>query len=233
MPNKSTKAGGFTPLWIACQKGKDRCVRMLLEQRAVDINHRASDGRTPLYAACEGGNAMCVKLLLEAGAKKEVRRHDDSTALIVAAVFGHAEVRGRARNPVGLGAPACTHGHGAPTRYTSTSQSSADGTAVPTLPRHPRHPRCLRCTLAPHVRLHATTRSPLPRQVVELLLEAGAKLKPRDDDGTALDNARKQTGAGKRLETIALLEAAWEKRAKDEMDPDAPLIDEEAALEVS
>ena len=58
------------------------------------------------------------------------------------------------------------------------------------------------------------------------------KLKPRDEDGTALDNARKQTGAGKRLETIALLEAAWEKRGKGETDPDAPLIEEEA-LELS
>ena len=101
-----------------------------------------------------------MQLLLEAKAKVEYRRHDDSTPLIVAAIFGHAEV-------------------------------------------------------------------------VELLLRAGARLKPRDADGTALENARKQAGAGKQAEVVALLEAAFETRGKHEVDPDAPLIDDEAPMALS
>ena len=55
-------------------------------------------------------------------------------------------------------------------------------------------------------------------EVVEALLEAGAKVSPRDDDGTALDNARKQGGAlaGEKEKVISLLEAAAARQGIDE-----------------
>ena len=50
--------------------------------------------------------------------------------------------------------------------------------------------------------------------VVELLLERGALCKPRDEDGTALDNARKQ----KKPKCVALLEVAMRERGVLELE---------------
>ena len=44
---------------------------------------------------------------------------------------------------------------------------------------------------------------------------------------------RRQAGAGKQAEVVALLEAAFETRGKHEVDPDAPLIDDEAPMALS
>ena len=59
---------------------------------------------------------------------------------------------------------------------------------------------------------------------VEALLAAGAKLRIKDDDGTALQNARRQ----KQLECVALLEKAEKERGALE-----PIDDEGDELAIS
>jgi len=139
---RGTDSGGFTPLWVACARGQFECAELMLKQPSArpgaSADQRARDGRTPLYAACEGGNLPCVRMMLDAKADIEARRADMSTPLIVASVFGHADV-------------------------------------------------------------------------VEALLQAGALLLPSDEDGTALDNARRNKKGG---ECVALLEASMKLRGK-------------------
>jgi len=145
---RRTKSGGFTALWMAAAKGRAACLEELIKQRNAPVDQVAKDGRTPLYAACEGGDTACVRLLLDVKADMERRRHDRSTPLIVAAVFGRADV-------------------------------------------------------------------------VEMLIEAGARLKPRDEDGTALDNAIKhRSAAGDYDRCIELLnEAMNSKQGRLEVAP--------------
>jgi ankyrin repeat protein len=56
---------GWTPFKIACQKGHIEIVKLLMQDKRVDINNESGNGWTPLQEACFGGHVEIVKLLLE------------------------------------------------------------------------------------------------------------------------------------------------------------------------
>ncbi len=56
---------GDTPLWVACNKGNEDMVTLLLQQPGIDVN--AGLSHFPLLAAAEHGCLGIVKKLLEAG----------------------------------------------------------------------------------------------------------------------------------------------------------------------
>jgi ankyrin repeat protein len=56
--------GAWTPLHNACEKGSEKIVRLLLEERA-ELNARLLNGMTPLHVAAQAGHLEIVKILLE------------------------------------------------------------------------------------------------------------------------------------------------------------------------
>ncbi len=62
------KTQGLTSLIYAAHHRKVKCVRQLLQSKAVDVNTEANNGHTALTAACSTGKVDCVKELIKAGA---------------------------------------------------------------------------------------------------------------------------------------------------------------------
>jgi len=58
---------GYTPLYIAAQKGHLDVVKTLIEHGAR-VDAATTDGATPLYIACQNGQIEVVKYLIEKGA---------------------------------------------------------------------------------------------------------------------------------------------------------------------
>ncbi|KAF5597816.1 NACHT ankyrin domain-containing protein [Fusarium pseudocircinatum] len=110
--------GDLTPLEYAVQGGNEDAVRFLLEHdadRAVDLyaafdnslhpNYNITDvliqygvrlgrsrsSRTPLMDAATEGFTEVLRVLLEQGADINYRNHEDETALVLTAVFGHKD----------------------------------------------------------------------------------------------------------------------------------------------
>ena len=99
-------AAGRSPLFVACQYGRDAVVRLLLDrdesQRAL-LDQARDDGASPLWIACRHGHAAIARLLLERGADTDAERHDrdrgvtdrdtpGETPLRVACFYDHADV---------------------------------------------------------------------------------------------------------------------------------------------
>lgn len=86
---------GYTPLIIACEKGFEAIVKLLLDHGAK-IDGTTADGYfTPLRMAALSGHAHLVSMLLEQGAplwdtQSQVAEHQ--SALFVAAEFGRVDV---------------------------------------------------------------------------------------------------------------------------------------------
>lgn len=78
------------PLTLACIKGHDRIVRLLLAHGA-DLRVRDEDGVTPLHWAAIGNHHRCARLLLEHGADPNVKSNDDLTPLHCVAFGAHDE----------------------------------------------------------------------------------------------------------------------------------------------
>ena len=55
--------GGGTPLFLACEAGHARCVKLLL-QGGADVVLRNSAGEAPLYIAALRGEIVVVDVLL-------------------------------------------------------------------------------------------------------------------------------------------------------------------------
>jgi ankyrin repeat protein len=55
---------GATPLFLACQEGKEAVVTALLADPRVDVNLARTDGATPLFMACQKGHDIVVTVLL-------------------------------------------------------------------------------------------------------------------------------------------------------------------------
>lgn len=93
-------AAGRSPLFVACQYGRDAVVRLLLDrdesQRAL-LDQARDDGVTPLWIACRHGHAATARLLLERGACVDIQNRDGDSApgvtpLRVACYYDHADV---------------------------------------------------------------------------------------------------------------------------------------------
>ena len=85
---------GYTPLFMACQKGHEGVVRLLLAHAATDVNQARTDvGATPLYMACQNGHEEVVRLLVEeANAEVNKVNGKNQTPINIAAYAGHLGV---------------------------------------------------------------------------------------------------------------------------------------------
>ncbi len=74
----------ITPLILACFLGRIDCVRLILENPAVDIDLPSEDsGYTPLCVACLTGNYEIVKMLLEKDAEVNLPNRFSQTPFIL------------------------------------------------------------------------------------------------------------------------------------------------------
>jgi len=55
--------GGFTPLYVACEKGQVGVVKYLLSLKGIDPNKPQNEGATPFFIAGEKGHKEVVSLL--------------------------------------------------------------------------------------------------------------------------------------------------------------------------
>ncbi|KAI2784127.1 hypothetical protein F4815DRAFT_270024 [Daldinia loculata] len=86
-PNRA----GYSPLWMACEKQKDKHIQCLLDLGA-DINYKvASNGSTALMEACCKPDTQTVKTLLQLGPDMTITNNDGQTALALACRFGQLE----------------------------------------------------------------------------------------------------------------------------------------------
>ena len=175
------------------------------------VDHATPDGATPLYMACKKGFAECADHLLRSGAiANRATQAGGFTPLWIACAKGHLECVKLISRQRGIVA----------------DQKAIDG-------RTPLYAACesgslmivelllnQRCDIEANRNDNST---PLivasvfgHHAVVELLLERGALLGPRDEDGTAIDNARRQ----KKTRCLQLLEAAMSERGVLEVEPE-------------
>lgn len=84
-PNRA----GETALMMACLYGRMDLVRVMVEDRQVEIN---KTGWTPLHYAATNGHLDIVKLLLDHSAYVDAESPNKTTPLMMAARGGHIEV---------------------------------------------------------------------------------------------------------------------------------------------
>jgi len=83
---------GRTALICASIYGREGCVRLLLEAKAIEVNAKSNTGWTALHwAACHGYLAI-AKRLLEGGADPTLRDNQGKTAIDLARENGKSEV---------------------------------------------------------------------------------------------------------------------------------------------
>ncbi|KAL5467287.1 hypothetical protein EMCRGX_G031494 [Ephydatia muelleri] len=84
-----------TPLHLACQKGHQSCVLLLLvDPSEVVLNARDESGNTPLHLACSNGHEECAKALLfqKVPCQVDVTNTYGDTPLHNAARWGYASI---------------------------------------------------------------------------------------------------------------------------------------------
>lgn len=84
-PNRA----GETALMMACLQGRMDLVRVMVEDREVELN---KTGWTPLHYAATNGHYDIVKLLLDHSAYVDAESPNGTTPLMMAARGGHIEV---------------------------------------------------------------------------------------------------------------------------------------------
>ncbi len=87
----ATNRFGVTPLTLACQRGSEGMVALLLE-RGADPNTTLRGGETVLMTAARTGRVGPVRALIARGAKVNARERRGQTALMWAAAEGNTEV---------------------------------------------------------------------------------------------------------------------------------------------
>ncbi|MGD8569498.1 MAG: ankyrin repeat domain-containing protein [Gammaproteobacteria bacterium] len=80
----------YTALMNAARNGDSEAVSRMLDLGA-NINEKTTKGKTALMLAAAGGYTDTVKLLVERGADVKTRDNYDTTALIAAATSGHPD----------------------------------------------------------------------------------------------------------------------------------------------
>ena len=212
-------------LFTACEAGdNDRAFLVLKacekQRYPLDemVNARTPDGATPLFYAAKGGHDVVVETLLATGqCVVNAATAAGFTPLFIAALRGRAGAVGVLLNEYGV----------------AVNQPAKDGrTALYAACEAGCVKSCrllLKAGAQPSVgaRRRPDNSTPLivaaylgHAAVVQVLLDAGAKLTPADDDGTALANARRQ----RKHEVVEILERAMKEKGWTEEDLDAPVL---------
>lgn len=79
----------------AAERGDTKKLKVLIEEKGVDVNVRSEEGLTPLHAAAIGGHVGAARLLLEKGADINARTKDNGftpLGLVFTAKKGAAEM---------------------------------------------------------------------------------------------------------------------------------------------
>ena len=122
------KQGGFTPLFVAAEKGHLEIVNALItagvnqdmeddsecmdlvepdismypllnrKKEGIDINKAAENGFTPLHIAAQNSHSGIVEALIGAGANVNKTTKDGDTALCIAKKVGYEEIVNTLRN---------------------------------------------------------------------------------------------------------------------------------------
>ena len=83
---------GYTPFYIACQRGRLDIVKYLYEEAGANPFRCCKYGSTPLYIACQEGHSDIVSYLLKIGSNIESHYQRGFTPLYVASRNNHIEV---------------------------------------------------------------------------------------------------------------------------------------------
>jgi len=169
---------GDTPLHIACRRGHEALIKLLLEYNA-DVDYKNDKGETPLHVSCSRGIADEVELLLQAGANVYCETDAELTPLHFAC---HAGTESVVKRLLDAGADAKTgHGNGMCLLYIASRSA---------------HEAIVKLLLSVGVGINCstdTTRYPLlgavkarSPAIVKLLLGAGMKPHLRDESGHSL-----------------------------------------------
>ncbi|KAJ4131383.1 hypothetical protein NW754_007759 [Fusarium falciforme] len=81
-----------TPLSWAAQDGRTGIVKLLLNDKGVDVNARDKEGWTPLLRASEKGHEAVGRLLIDKRADVNARDKEGWTPLLLASLNGHEAV---------------------------------------------------------------------------------------------------------------------------------------------
>jgi uncharacterized protein len=167
------------PLTLAAEYGQDKVVKLMLE-RGCDVNHRNSRGETALMFALKRGDRQLIKLLVDAGAEMNLSEIIYQLASSPTRADFQAEIIGYFIE-VGADVNAIT----GPTHFDRRKESS---------------PR-------PTVLMAAVDLHSLP--IIQLLVESGADVNGRDDNGETVLFYLANYGFAK--EDISILEYLCQK----------------------
>ncbi|XP_030625731.1 serine/threonine-protein phosphatase 6 regulatory ankyrin repeat subunit C [Chanos chanos] len=87
-------SAGRSVLYVACQRGRSRCVELLLHHRASCLLTQPHYSWSPLHVAAASGHADCVRILLLSVEKADFLNMTDTqgqTPLMLAVLGGHSE----------------------------------------------------------------------------------------------------------------------------------------------
>jgi ankyrin repeat protein len=81
-----------TALMVAARRGHEKIAELLIETPTCNIDAENSDGKRALAYAAEGGCEAIVQLLIDKGTDVNHQNQWGTTALTMAARFGHAAI---------------------------------------------------------------------------------------------------------------------------------------------
>ena len=199
-------------VWEAVEHGDDNSIFLVIKHVEKDANIESmtdiidpvtADGVTPVYKACRYGHPECARQLIVAGARPSRSTKTGSlTPLFGAAMGGH---------------PACIELL-LKQRDVRLEHRTTDGRTALYAAAEGGNRRCVELLIEAKAEVNTRRKdrsTPLivasyfgHVEVVEVLLKAGARLKLKDEDGTALTNAMRL----KQTAVVELLQAALKER---------------------
>ena len=201
-------------VWEAVEHGDDNSIFLVIKHVEKDENIESmtdiidpvtADDVTPVYKACRYGHPECARQLIVAGARPSRSTKTGSlTPLFGAAMGGH---------------PACIELL-LKQRDVRLEHRTTDGRTALYAAAEGGNRRCVELLIEAKAEVNTRRKdrsTPLivasyfgHVEVVEVLLKAGARLKLKDEDGTALTNAMRL----KQTAVVELLQAALKERGE-------------------